>query len=221
MHTTNRLIRQTDLVSQEILDTPITVVGAGAIGSFATLALAKCGFHKLTVYDYDDIEEHNIPNQFYPLGAVGVSKVEALLDMIKDFEGISISGIEGAYPQACIDPPRGIVISAVDSMSARKEIYKTLRRSKDVIAFIDGRMGGQQLEVYTTKIKNADEKKAYQATLWSDAEASNVRCTEKAVIYNVLIIAGIIVNQCRLVLEDKEYNKTIITHLDTMQQILG
>lgn len=219
MDINNRHIRQTDLVSEKILSTPITIIGAGSIGSFTTLALAKCGFHDLTVFDYDKIEEHNISNQFYPLNAVGIGKIDALLSMIHEFEGIKISGMEDEYRKEDGKGQKGIVISAVDSMSSRKTIYESIRRNKDVIAFIDGRMGGQQLEVYTAKLDSIDDKKCYVSTLWTDEETEDTRCTEKAVIYNVLLIAGMIVNQCRLVLEDKDYMRQIIMHLDTMQMI--
>ena len=44
-----RRIRQSDLISESILDTPINIVGAGGIGSLTTLALAKVGFKHIRV----------------------------------------------------------------------------------------------------------------------------------------------------------------------------
>lgn len=213
--TDNRHIRQSGLVDESILNTPITIVGAGAIGSFVALALAKCGFHSMTVLDPDTIEEHNISNQFYPLGNIGENKVTALRSMLRQFEDIDIvthpdiyRGIEGGL--------KGIVISAVDNMATRKQLYEECRRNPNVKAYIDGRMGGNQLEVYTVEPKNAQSKKYYKSILWSDDEASETRCTEKAVIYNVLTIASWIVNQTRLVLSDKPYDYALVLDLETM-----
>ena len=38
----------------------IIVVGCGSIGSFVTLNLAKLGFEKITVLDFDKVEKENI-----------------------------------------------------------------------------------------------------------------------------------------------------------------
>ena len=48
-------------------DKSITVIGAGGIGAATVVALAKTGFEKITVYDFDKIEEHNLPNQLLPI----------------------------------------------------------------------------------------------------------------------------------------------------------
>jgi hypothetical protein len=47
-------------------------------------------------------------------------------------------------------------------MSARKDVYESIRRNPNVIAGIDGRMGGQQLEIYTYAIKDTEAKKNYK-----------------------------------------------------------
>lgn len=205
--------RQQDLVPESILDTPITVIGAGGIGSFTVVALAKCGFSDITVYDMDTIEEHNISNQFYPLDSIGEHKVYRLAILTRELSGIVIKSMIGEY----IDQPLSrVVISAVDSMSVRKVIYDRCRaRDSGVQWLIDGRMGGNQLEVYTTKLER-DDKKIYESGLWGDSETSQIPCTAKATMYNVLNIASWITNQVRLVLSEKEYKRTLIMDLENM-----
>ena len=44
----DRFIRQSGLIDSEIFSIPINIIGAGGIGSFTTLALAKCGFEDIT-----------------------------------------------------------------------------------------------------------------------------------------------------------------------------
>src|SRR5207244_2270936 len=73
-----RFWRQLDLLPLERLDVPVTVIGAGAVGSFVTLTLAKMGLRDLTVFDDDVVDVHNLPNQFYRLTDLGRPKVEAL-----------------------------------------------------------------------------------------------------------------------------------------------
>lgn len=212
-----RYRRQADLIDSSIYNVPITVVGAGSVGSFTALALAKCGLHDITVYDFDVVEEHNIPNQFYPLSAVGVPKVEALKELIKSFEGIDISCVERAFTD--VDTADGVIVSAVDSMEARKLIFNSVYRNPRAKVLIDARMGGQQIEIYTCNLRSAEDKKAYIKTLKSDDEVSDARCTEKAIIYNVLVIAGLIVNQVRRALSDMEYQRLYWLHLDTLQTV--
>ena len=211
-----RRIRQSGLIDENILHTPITVVGAGGIGSLTVMALTKVGFDKILVIDPDTVEEHNLPNQFFRLQDIGKSKVAALAEIVKEFEGIDIDTIQALWDIKQGEECKGIVISAVDSMRARTQIYDSIASNRDVIGFVDGRMGGNQLEVYTVRFSDRESKKMYRKTLWSDGEAAQTRCTEKAVMYNVLTIASWITNQTRLMLQGKELNTTLILDLENM-----
>ena len=213
----DRYCRQMGLIKIDMLSTPITVIGCGAIGSFTTLALAKVGFHNLTVWDGDKIEEHNIPNQFYPLSTVGLAKTVALKKMVKMFEGVEIKGVNRFWTGARLS---GVVVSAVDSMKVRSEIWKGVGRNVEVPILIDGRMGGNQLEVYTVDMKIMDDRKRYMKTLYPDSATAPVPCTERAVMYNVLNIASWIVNQLRLVLSHKEYKRQMIMDLENMMLVI-
>ncbi len=143
----------------------------------------------------------NISNQFFRYGDIGVNKAQALQEMIHDFEDVVIDHhtCRWTYRHALSDA----VIMCVDSMTVRKAIFDNLGRS--VRHFIDGRMGGQQAEVYA--FENITwHKEAYEKYLWEESEASELPCTEKAVMYNVLWIASNIANTLRLMLEDKPYH---------------
>ena len=200
--------RQADLVDSRIFDAPITVIGAGAIGSFTVLALAKMGFNRIAVFDDDKVEEHNLPNQFYPIDAIGKEKALVLADMVYEMTGTHIHGIVARWSKDSIKLDTPVVISAVDTMAVRDELYKSLNATKCI--FIDGRMGGHQLEVRTCLMGSISDKKKYKATLWKDSETAPLPCTQKAVMYNVLMIASLIANQCRLTLEHKPYNREMI-----------
>ena len=92
-----RFHRQLDLLDLKLSSTPITIIGAGATGSFTALTLAKMGFSELTVFDFDTVEEHNLPNQFYRTSDLGKPKVLALQEIIRDFEGIEIKARNEKY----------------------------------------------------------------------------------------------------------------------------
>lgn len=217
-NTPNRYSRQGGLVSMDILETPITVIGAGAIGSFTTLALAKCGFHNIVVFDDDLINEENISNQFYRMSDIGERKVDALKQMIHDFEEVDIIPVCMRWISELAELSQ-VVVCAVDNMATRREVFQHFNRSSETIAVVDGRMGGNQLEVYTYQRDVQGDTRRYLETLVTDAEAEDTPCAEKAVMYNVLTIASWIVNQVRLVLSGKEYERGLILDLENMTLI--
>lgn len=200
------LTRQSRLVDSSILTCPLTIIGAGGIGSFTALTLAKMGFENITIMDDDTVEEHNIPNQFYRYKDLTNSKVEALKQIIHDFTKNEISISNYRFEKETIISWDGLWIMAVDNMVTRKNIYDLAYKHHNLITgIIDGRMGGQQAEVYTVNMQNRMERAAYKNTLWEEAETAQVPCTERAVIYNVLWIASTIANSIRLLLEKKPY----------------
>ena len=115
------LTRQLDIIPLDVLDIQINVIGAGAIGSMTTLILAKMGFNNIVVYDDDIIDRVNMNNQFYRFKDIGTNKVDALKEIIKDFTNVDILSLPILWENTAL---KGIVICAVDSMKARKSIYK-------------------------------------------------------------------------------------------------
>ena len=186
------LTRQSDLIPERILRTPIHVIGAGAIGSFVGLALAKSGFPSLHFYDYDYITDVNICCQFYPLGAVNNDKVHELVEIISIF-----SGVKDAVPhfrrfdRHCT--PEGVVISAVDSMESRKEIWDICKGNPQVKWLIDPRMSGEHANLYVICPNNEKDIKTYEKLLFDDSETLQERCTAKATMYTVLSLSGAVV----------------------------
>lgn len=61
---------------EEVSGSLIALIGAGSVGSFAGLALAKMGF-SLYVVDFDHVEPHNLVNQFYDCREVAARHYKA------------------------------------------------------------------------------------------------------------------------------------------------
>lgn len=180
--------RQTDLVIPDDLDFPITIIGAGGIGSPTALLLAKMGCHKLTVWDPDRVESHNLPNQFYRLRDIGQYKVQALAEIIKDFTGVEIATMPVRFTDEYLF---GVVVSGVDSMETRKEIWKSVKVG-DVQLYIEARMGAEIGYVYPINPSDSSEAEFYETTLYSSSETRELPCTARAISYNVFVIASII-----------------------------
>ena len=211
-----RFHRQLDLLDPSLFKAPVTIIGAGATGSFTALSLAKMGIGNLTVFDFDTVEEHNLPNQFYRTQDIGKPKVVALQEIIQDFEGISISARNERYKGQRLE---GIVIVAVDSMDARINIWKFIRMNTDVRYFIDSRMGAEVICIYSVDPNNLYECQAYETQLFPSSEALPVRCTAKSIMYTVLSIASLLANQVKKVLSGENLKKELILDLKTITLI--
>lgn len=70
--------------------THVTVCGAGALGSNLVDNLARQGFARIRVIDFDRVELHNINTQIYNRTNVGALKVAALKQIIFNAVGIEI-----------------------------------------------------------------------------------------------------------------------------------
>jgi molybdopterin/thiamine biosynthesis adenylyltransferase len=206
--------RQTDLVDIEALETPVTLIGCGGIGSFTALALAKMGCVHLTVYDDDLVEEHNIPNQLYRLSDVGQLKVERLADIIKGFTG---TGIDARPERVQGQRLQGIVVSGVDSMEARRQIWdRSIRFKAGVAMYIDARMGAEVSRIYTVRPADPDHVRFYERTLYSDDEAWQFPCTAQAIVYTGFGIASLVAAQVKRVAMGETCKREIIFDQKTL-----
>lgn len=192
MDTTNEhLTRQLDIIPLQALEEKITVIGAGAIGSWVVLSLAKMGFQDITVYDHDKVDTVNLNSQFYPIHAVGEHKVESLARLVQSFTDLDITAKAEKYERGIFP---GIVISAVDSMEVRKLIWQNhAKKSPFTKLIIDPRMGAEEALLYAMNPMEEKDIEAYGKALYSDEEAVHERCTAKATIYTANLLAGLVV----------------------------
>ena len=197
------ITRHSDLVTPKQLATRIGIVGAGAIGSFTALALAKMGFSDITVYDFDVIDPENIGNQFYPIECIGQKKVNALAGMCRAFSGIEIKVIDKRIEKTDI-LRFDVLVVAVDSMAARKMLFETAESRFT----IDPRMSAEYCTMHVVDNRYADQRENYSKSLFSDKDAVQERCTAKTTIYTVMLSAGQIVKAIKDVTSGKDHIKT-------------
>lgn len=197
------LLRQLEIIPLSCLGEPITVIGAGAIGGWTTLALAKMGFCNIKVLDFDKVDEVNINSQFYRISDIGKLKVEALRDLVRDFTGTEIA-VHNVVYEVCQFP--GIVVSAVDSMKVRSQIWKAHSlKSMGTKAIIDPRMGAETALLYVMNPMDDKDIKTYEKTLYEDKDAVQERCTNKAVIYTANLLSGLVAQAVKDVAVGKDY----------------
>ncbi|NIO36735.1 hypothetical protein GTO27_03425 [Candidatus Bathyarchaeota archaeon] len=184
----------------------VCIVGAGAIGSMTALILAKMGIEDIAVWDDDTVEEHNLPNQMYPLVAIGTKKVLALEKLIKDITGIQIKGITSKWKGNGFGEDV-IVIVCTDNMASRKAVWEKVKLNAGVRLFIDARMGGELMRIYTVDPMRVSQGQKYEKTLYTDKQAEELACTKQSIIYNLAGISGFIANQIKKCLNGDGSNR--------------
>ena len=178
----------------EILGPP-TLVGAGALGSEIGCELAALGLG-FSVYDPDNIEQYNIANQAYYLAQIGQPKVSALSDLAAEKSGAVVRTHWERYSRNERTSASKVVILAVDSMRARKEIFEgALERNLRVLFVIDTRMGitsgmsiafnpnhPVHLRHYRSPSLYYDDKDTAPRTLDACGQFLSIKCTASLVV---------------------------------------
>lgn len=169
--------KQINLIDVEEVNTPINVIGCGALGSWLVLFLLKMGFKNITVYDFDNIEEHNIPNQCFSEKQIGAPKVNAMDEITCYFSSDARNRVKFVNQKITLKEVwemEGIILCAVDSMRVRKEIYENSIKRKDCDLFIEARLSIWGAYIYTLTQNSIFEK--YEETLYEDEEAEVSPC---------------------------------------------
>jgi molybdopterin/thiamine biosynthesis adenylyltransferase len=197
------LTRQLDLIPVEKLGVKISIVGAGAVGSFTALSLSKMGFNNIEVYDFDTIDNENMNCQFYRTSDIGRKKVDALHDLVYDFTGQQIVAYDkklGVLDTITAD----IVIVAVDNMKIRK----LLLNNTVCDYFIDPRMSAEYASIEVVRKELTTDITNYLNGWYNDKDAVAERCTAKATMYTVNLLAGQICKVVKDIITEGDYIKS-------------
>lgn len=213
------LSRHIEIFSPDNVKYPIHIIGVGATGSFVAMMLARMGCPVLNIYDFDDVEAHNIPNQYYDNGDLGKLKVDALEEKLKLINpnivinkfAVPVVPVEDDEHKG-IDKMSGYVFMLVDSMKVRKELWEAIKKNKEIVHCWESRLGSDQARVYSLDMSEKDFSK-YEQDFYDDEEAEVSACgTSITVLPVVLQTASLMVVQfINLVMErvGTYYFKTI------------
>jgi hypothetical protein len=209
----NRFLRQIEIVSPEKLAFPITVIGAGAIGSAAVLTLAKMGCSDITVWDADALEEVNIPNQLCKPSFVGRSKVEALAQLVYELTEFQIKQINRRYTGQNL---KGVVVVTVDNMAGRKNVWKRAKLNPQIPLLIDARMGAEFARIYAIHPTNVEDADFYQQNLYSSGEAEHLPCSARSILYCPMVVAAFIALLIKKYAKNQPLPKEILIDLPNL-----
>jgi hypothetical protein len=222
-------VRQMDLFSPtEHGNTHIDIIGAGGIGSFTAIALAKLGMTNIRVFDADNVASHNIPNQFHLLKAVGYPKVRSLKTLCKELAGVDIEVVPEFWTP--LSPQlTGIVIAAVDHIRrndahpspGREELWNAIKLNPAVPLLIDARIGGETIRVISIRPTNDIEYWPwYERQLFPEKEIATLPCTARSIIDVGFLVGAIITNFVRKYLKDGIIYRDAILSVGTNFQVI-
>lgn len=155
-------------------DARIHIVGCGSVGSTIAENIARCGVTKMTLWDFDKVEPHNISNQMFRQQDVGKLKVDALKDIlmdinpdIKDSVELKPDGWNGKLMS-------GYIFLAVDSIELRRKIVEQHMDSPYVKAMFDVRTLLTGAQHYAANWDDYKMKKDFLASMqFSHDEAAS------------------------------------------------
>lgn len=149
----------------------IHIIGCGSVGSTIAENLARCGIKKMTLWDFDKVESHNIVNQMFGQQDIGKTKVEALKDILvginPDMElRLKPEGWNGEMLS-------GYIFLAVDSIEIRRKIVEQHMDNTNIKAMFDTRTLLTGAQLYAANWSEYKSKKDFLATMqFSHEEAA-------------------------------------------------
>ena len=180
--------------------TRIHIIGCGSVGSTIAENLVRCGVTKLTLWDFDKVEEHNLVNQMFRVKDIGKPKVEALKEILLEINPEAEKDIKLKPKGWQGEIISGYIFLAVDSIAIRKDIVEKHMGSAFVKAVFDVRTGLTDAQHYAADWSDPDMRKNLLNSMnFTDEEANEVTPVSACgrvlgVVTTVRLISALCVN---------------------------
>ena len=144
------LNKHREFFNPENLNDEIHIIGCGAVGSTIAENLTRLGIKALHLYDFDTVSNHNITNQMFLTHQIGLPKIDALEEILKQ---INPDIIIYKHPKGWEKetPLTGYVFLAVDNIETRNEIVDDNKFNTTIKAMFDTRMRLTDAQHYAAK----------------------------------------------------------------------
>jgi len=129
----------------------IHIIGCGSVGSTVAELLARFGLTKLSLYDFDIVEPKNLANQLFRQEHVGMTKTQALTDMLSEINPEITHNIK-TFPNGYTGQRlSGYVFLCIDNIDLRREIATTNKDNLYIKAMFDFRTRLTDAQHYAAK----------------------------------------------------------------------
>lgn len=134
------LTKSYEFLKPEMCRDRIHIIGCGAIGSTVAENLARFGLTKITLYDFDTVEPHNVANQMFTNEDIGKPKVLAVAEYLKKINPEIVDDLKIADKGYTGQRLSGYVFLCVDNIDLRREIATACKDNVFVKGMFDFRM---------------------------------------------------------------------------------
>ena len=166
----------------------INIIGVGATGSFVAMSFARLGVPVINIFDFDDVEIHNIPNQYYDTGDLGKLKAEALADKLRLINpDITVNISTEKVTAEDMSKMSGYVFLLVDSMKVRKELWDAAKTNTNIINIWESRLGSDQARVYSLPIEEGKDYSKYEQDFYDDDNAEMSACGTSITVLPIVL----------------------------------
>lgn len=162
----------------------ILVVGCGGIASNALYLLTKTIPAHYFIMDFDKVEAHNVNCQFFFASDLGKFKVNAFKERMENTVESRITPLADKYKGSECLP---IMISGLDNMKTRKEMFEAWRKQENRELLIEARLRATQYEVYAV---TKEDEAEYEKTLFDDNEVDEGPCTFKQTAHFGMLVGA-------------------------------
>ncbi|MFT7824274.1 MAG: sulfur carrier protein ThiS adenylyltransferase ThiF [Sulfurimonas sp.] len=132
----------------------IGIAGAGGIGSNAAMLLARAGFTKFTMVDFDTLEPSNLNRQFYFEEQLGKPKVEALaVNLKKIYQDLDLRTYDEKLDKEKMKQrfcDCDVIVEGLDQKEYKSMLIEECLAAKKMIVSASG-IGGTDLTTIQTK----------------------------------------------------------------------
>lgn len=186
------MLPQFDVAGQlKLKNAHVLIIGAGGLGSPVALYLASAGIGKLTIVDFDEVDDSNLQRQIiHTTDSIGSAKVEsAKRSLLAINPECNVNAVNQQFGEEIADELVGradVVVDASDNFSTRFLVNQVAVRHKKVL--VSGaaiRMEGQ-VSVFDFR---ESENPCY-ACLYPDLSEENMTCSENGVLSPLVGIIG-------------------------------
>ena len=133
----------------------VGIAGAGGLGSNCAVNLARLGFKKMVIVDYDRVEAANLNRQYYFFDQIGKPKVEALRENLLRIN----PGLELAAIQAKIDGANAreffqdcqVVVEAFDKAEYKRVLVEQWLGTGVLVVAASGLAGWENIDMVASR----------------------------------------------------------------------
>lgn len=154
-------------------DSRIHIIGCGSVGSTLAELLVRYGLTKITLYDFDSVEPHNLANQMFDSSDINEPKVNAVAKHLYDINPDIAEDLKLVATGWTGQKLNGYVFLCVDNIDLRREIVEQNMNNPFIRAMFDFRTRLTDAQHYAADWSDPKQKEAFLASMqFSHEEAS-------------------------------------------------